>query len=78
LALSEDQISAIAENIDDFRAADYEAQDKIIREVFIDFKKTWPKDFEEIGGLTMETVCARFATLGCSHIFLAYSAEPLQ
>jgi len=73
--LSEDQISAIGECTDDFRAADYDGRQKIVRELFKDFRQTWPQDFKNFGALTMETVCTPFATLGCSHIFLAYLAE---
>ena|SRR5260221_12732535 len=68
VVLREDQISAIGERVDDFRAAGYKGREKIVREYFEDFKKTWPQDFEEFGELTMGTVCAPFTTLGCSHI----------
>jgi len=62
---------------EEFLAAEYEDREKIVMESLESFKRAWPRRvaFDAAG---KKTVRAKLATLGCSHIFLAYSPAPLQ
>lgn len=76
MRLSEDQLSAIHECMDDFRAAtNFEAQEAIVEDLYQDFKTTWPDDEKRLGFVTMKIVCSPFVILGWSHTFVAYLAE---
>lgn len=77
VALSDDQVSALDECMEEFNAGDRKARTALVQEIFDDFAKTWPRDTRKIGEVGMKDVCAPFATLGCSDMLLAYSPVPL-
>jgi hypothetical protein len=72
----DEQISALNERVDDFRAAGYKVREKIVRDFLGSFKKALPRGakFDEV---IVRTVSALSATLISSHTFLAYSPSPL-
>jgi hypothetical protein len=61
----------------EFLAAKYEDQEKIVMESLESFKRAWPQHVT-FDAASKKTVCAKLATLGCSHIFLAYLPAPLR
>jgi len=75
VTLTGEQISALDWCLDDFRAGDHRAKEKIVNSFVCSFKGTLSD--KEFNSLAVQTVCASFSTLGCSHIFPAYSAAPL-
>jgi hypothetical protein len=79
LALTNEQISALDGHIEKFRAASYEARENIVQDMLHSFKRTWPQGIKNFSKdeADIKTVRVSFATLGCSHIFLAYSPAPL-
>lgn len=79
VSLSEDQIGALDECVDNFRDAKYKGREEIVQDFLHDFVDNWPEDTEDIEdfNLKVKTVCVPFSTLGCSHTFLAYSPAPL-
>ena len=80
VSLSEDQIGALDECVDNFRDAKYKGREEIVQDFLHDFVDNWPEDTEDIEdfNLKVKTVCVPFSTLGCSHTFLAYSPAPLR
>ena len=77
--LTDEQISALDGRVDEFRAADYELREGIVREFLDSFRNACPQGVE-FNDVAVRTVRAPSATLGCSqtsHIFLAYSPAPL-
>jgi hypothetical protein len=77
--LTDEQISALDGRVNEFRAANYEVREEIVREFLDSFKNACPQGVE-FNEVAMKTVHAPSATLGCSqtsHIFLAYSPGPL-
>lgn len=76
MALTDEQIIALNERVDEFRAADYPIRDKIVRAFVRSFEKACPRDIV-FDDTTVATVRALSATLGCSHIFVAYSPASL-
>ena len=75
VTLTSEQIGALDRRLDEFRAADYRAKEKIVNGFVRSFKGTLSD--KEFNVLAVKTVCASFSTLGYSQIFPAYSAAPL-
>ncbi len=75
--MTDEQISALNERIDDFKAAGYKVRNKMVLDILRSFKDAHPlgTDFD---GLAVGTVSALSAALGCSHRFLARSPAPLR
>ncbi len=76
MALTDKQISALDACIDEFGAADYESWEEMVQGFLGSFKRACPQGIK-FDAITMKTICASLATLGCSQIFLAYSPAPL-
>ena len=74
--LTSEEISALDRCIDEFQVANYEVQERIVKQFLLSFKDDLTE--EEFNALAMQTVCAQFTELGCSQIFLAYLPAPLQ
>jgi hypothetical protein len=74
--LTDEQISELDEYIDEFRAADYEAREEIVEDILGSFKSACSRRIR-FDTVIVKTVRALSATLGCSHIYLAYSPTPL-
>ena len=70
--MSDEEVSALDEHIDKYRAADSSAQMEIGQEFFNSFSKTMPLEARESPQAyiaCVNSVCARFAILGLfSHI----------
>jgi hypothetical protein len=79
VTLTNKQISALDERANEFQAGDHQTQEEIVEEFFDSFKATHPqgRGANEFDKVTVKTVCALFAMLGCSQPFLAYSPAPL-
>jgi hypothetical protein len=77
--LTDEQISAIDERADEFRAGNYETREKIVKEFFDSFKATqpWGRGANKFDNVLVKTVCALFTMLGRSQLFLAYSPASL-
>ena len=75
VTLTSEQIGAFDRCLDEFRAADYRAKEKIVDGFVRSFKGTLSD--KEFNVLAVKTVCASFWTSGYSQIFPAYSAAPL-
>jgi hypothetical protein len=76
VVLIDKQVSALDMCVEEFRAADYEDQKKIIIDLLNSFKSASPQGvkFDRAG---LRTGHIQLATLGCSHTFLAYLPAPL-
>jgi len=79
VTLTDEQIIALDEYIDEFRAADYQTREEIVQELFDSFKRerACPRGAKKFDDVIVKTVRALFVTLGCSQPFLAYSPAPL-
>ena len=79
MTLTDEQIIALDEHIDEFRAADYQTREEIVQELFDSFKRerACPRGAKKFDDVIVKTVRALFVTLGCSQPFLAYSPAPL-
>ncbi len=74
--MTDEQIGELNEHVDEFRAANYEAREEIVEDFLGSFKSTCSRCIR-FDMVIVKTVCAPLATLGCSHIYLAYSPTPL-
>jgi len=76
VVLTDEQISALDGQVDEFRAAGYRFRERIARDFLHSFKNAYPQGikFDEV---TIETVCAPSAALGYSYTLLAYSPASL-
>ncbi len=79
MTLTDEQISVLDGCLDEFRAADYRAREKIVQELSDSFRATraLPRGAKKFDNVIVKTVRALFSTLGCSQPFLAYSPAPL-
>jgi hypothetical protein len=76
-SLTDEQISTLNAHFEEFLATEYEDQEKIVVKLLNSFKRACPR-YVAFDAAGKKTVHAKLATLGCSHIFLAYSPAPLQ
>jgi hypothetical protein len=76
VALTEEQVSALDEALDEFKAADYQVREEMVRDFFGSFKSTRTQGVS-FDKTTLETVCAPSAALNISNKFLANSAVSL-
>jgi hypothetical protein len=77
VTLTEEQIGALNERVDEFTAADYDERDGILRQCYLKFKSTWPHGVQ-LDKMSLKTVCATSVTLDFSHtFFLAHSPASL-
>jgi hypothetical protein len=76
VALTEEQVSALDEVLDEFKAADYQAREEMVRDFFGSFKSTRTQGVS-FDKATLKTVCAPSAALNISNKFPAYSAVSL-
>jgi hypothetical protein len=76
MVLTDEQISTLDEHLDEFRACDYDIWEIFVRAFVRNFQNDCPQDIR-FDYMTVATVRAPSATLGCSHIFVAYSPVPL-
>jgi hypothetical protein len=75
--LTDEQINALNEHVDEFRAANYEAREEIARDFLGSFKSIHPRG-ATFDVVAVKTVRVLSAILGCSQIFLAHSPAPLR
>ena len=76
MALTDLQIATLDERVDEFLAADYDLRERIARDSLRSFKYACPQGVK-FDDMSVETVRAPSAALGCSHMFLAHSPAPL-
>ncbi len=74
--MTDEQIGELNEHVDEFQAADYEAQEEIVEDFLSSFKSTCSQHIR-FDMVIIKTVHVPSATLGCSHIYLAYLPTPL-
>ena len=74
--MTKEQMSALDEVLDEFKAADYKVREEMVQDFLGSFRSTRTRGvrFDETA---VKTVCAPSATLSLSHIFLVYSAASL-
>jgi len=70
--LSDKQISKLDKWVGTFQVADYEDQESMVECFLSNFESDWPQGIQKFDCYAVITVHAPFATLACSHIFLAY------
>ncbi len=75
--LSDEQISELDKWVGVFRVANYEDRESMVECFLSNFESDWPQGVQKFDRYAVITVHAPFATLACSHIFLAYSPVPL-
>ena len=74
--MTDEQIGELNECVDEFQAADYEAREEIVKDFLGSFKSTCSQCIR-FDMVIVKTVHAPLATLGYSHIYLAYLPTPL-
>ena len=74
--MTDEQIGELNEHVDEFQAANYEAWEEIVEDFLGSFKSTCSRRIR-FDTVIVKTVRAPSATLGCSHIYLAYLPTPL-
>lgn len=77
MVLSDEQIDALDDGIDDFRVATYDEREGIVADFLESFEETWSQD-EEFDECAVQTVRVPFTTLSPSHTFVAYSPASLR
>jgi hypothetical protein len=76
VALTEDQMSALDDILDDFKAAGYKVREEMVQDFLGSFTSTRTQGVR-FDKTAVETVCAPLATLSFSHKSLAYSTTSL-
>jgi hypothetical protein len=74
--LTEEQIDELDKVLNEFKAANYQARERMVQDFLGSFRRARPQrvKFDET---TVATVRTPSATLGFSHKFLVYSAASL-
>ena len=76
MVLTDEQISVLDGQVDEFQAASYRFRERIAQDFLQSFKNTCPQGIK-FNEVTVETMCAPLAALGYSYTLLAYSPASL-